>query len=217
MDIKTRALRHAALSDERRLLIVDHLVSSDLTVADLAEVSDMPGNLLAHHLDVLEDAGLIMRRTSEGDQRRRYVTLCWEQIPSAVAQPTSLPKRVVFVCTHNSARSQFASALWAKSTGSRAVSAGARPADAVHPKAVKVASEFDVDISGFVPSHYESLPSEIGLIVSVCDRANEGHLPAADRHLHWSVPDPVPVGTVDAFRSAFADIAKRIGHLAGGV
>ena len=216
MDLGTRARRHAALSDERRLLIVDELVVGDLTVAELAALSDMRGNLLAHHLDVLEGAGLIERRTSEGDQRRRYVTLRWDQLPTPVGLSRITGEGVAFICTHNSARSQFASALWEQVTGSAASSAGSDPAASVHPKAVKVASEFNVDISGATPLPYSSLPSDIGLIVSVCDRANEGGLPIAARHLHWSIPDPVRAGTIEAFRSAFADIAQRIGHLTGG-
>jgi protein-tyrosine-phosphatase len=215
MDLSARARRHAALSDEKRLLIVDQLVVGDLTVAELADLSDMPGNLLAHHLDVLEGAGLIERRTSEGDQRRRYVTLRWDQLPPPVGLSRITAEGVAFVCTHNSARSQFASALWERMTGSPASSAGSDPAASVHPKAVIVASEFDLDISGATPSPFTSLPSQIGLIVSVCDRANEGGLPYATRHLHWSIPDPVRAGTLDAFRSAFADIAQRIGHLTG--
>lgn len=210
-----RARQYAALSDERRLLIVDRLVMGDLTVADLANLSDMPGNLLAHHLDVLEAAGLIERRSSEGDQRRRYVKLRWDRLPPPVDIPTIPPANVVFICTHNSARSQFASALWERTTGSPAPSAGADPANRVNSMAVKVASEFDVDIATATPSPYADLPSDIEVIVSVCDRANEGERPEAARHLHWSVPDPVRVGTLDAFRSAFADIAERISHLSG--
>lgn len=216
MDLAHRALQHGALSDERRLLIVDHLVSGDLTVTELADISDMRGNLLAHHLDVLEKADLIERRVSEGDRRRRYVALRWDRLPPSVGSPLQSHDGVAFVCTHNSARSQFASALWERVTGSAAPSAGSDPAIRVHPKAVEVASEFDVDISGASPSPYADLPAGIGLIVSVCDRANEGGLPKSARHLHWSIPDPVRVGTVDAFRSAFGEIAERIGHLTDG-
>lgn len=215
MNLAHRARQHAALSDERRLLIVDHLVLGDLTVAELADLSEMRGNLLAHHLDVLEQAGLIERRISEGDRRRRYVALRWDHLPPAVGSPLLSHDGVSFVCTHNSARSQFASALWERVTGFAASSAGSDPAIRVHPKAVEVASEFEVDISGVHPSPYADLPVDIRLIVSVCDRANEGELPEAARHLHWSVPDPVRVGTLDAFRSAFDDIAERISHLSG--
>lgn len=217
MDRQDRAVRHAALSDEKRLLIVDHLVMGDLTVAELGDLSEMRGNLLAHHLDVLEGAGLIERRVSEGDQRRRYVRLRLDHLPTRVGAQLIPAQTVAFVCTHNSARSQFASALWERTTGSPAPSAGADPASLVNPKAVKIAREFDVDISTATPSPYATLPSDIEVIVSVCDRANEGELPPAARHLHWSIPDPVRVGTVDAFRSAFTDIAERISHLGGAV
>jgi protein-tyrosine-phosphatase len=215
MDRGSRARQHAALGDEKRLLVVDQLAFGDRTVAELALLSSMPGNLLAHHLDVLEDAGLITRRISEGDHRRRYVALRWDQLPRPVEPPPVPIDKVAFVCTHNSARSQFASALWQRLTGSPASSGGAQPAPTVHPKAVKVASEFDVDISGSKPASYSNLPPDIDLLISVCDRANEGDLPGAGRRLHWSIPDPVPVGTLDAFRSAFSDIAKRIEQITG--
>ena len=51
--------------------------------AELSDLVGMRGNLLAHHLDVLEDAGLIEGRPSEGDHRRRYVSLRWEGLASA--------------------------------------------------------------------------------------------------------------------------------------
>jgi DNA-binding transcriptional ArsR family regulator len=59
MNLEKRALAHAALGDGRRLSIVDRLTLGDLTVAELAAVTGMKGNLLAHHLDVLEHAGRI--------------------------------------------------------------------------------------------------------------------------------------------------------------
>lgn len=215
MDLAERARRHAALGDERRLMIVDQLSVGDSTVADLAELVGMPGNQLAHHLDVLQDAGLIGRRVSEGDHRRRYVSLRWEELPLPVDQPPLPAGTVAFVCTHNSARSQFASALWQQVTGTQAASAGTDPAARVHRTAIRVASEFDVDISRSAPSAYDSLPSDIDLLVSVCDRAHEGNLPAATQQMHWSIPDPVRVGTLGAFRSAFGDIARRIRSATG--
>ena len=214
MDLDTRASRFAALGDSRRLAIVDCLASSDRSVAELAEISGMRGNLLAHHLDLLESAGLISRRTSEGDGRRRYVTLRWDRLPSGLHQPARHIRNVAFVCTHNSARSQFAAALWESTTGIEASSAGSQPAAEVHPKAVKVASEHGVDISGRRPSAYSSLGPSPDLIVSVCDRAFEAGAPPGKAHTHWSVPDPVSAGTIDAFRLAFDDIESRVHHLA---
>lgn len=214
MTLESRAAAHAALGDTRRLAIVDHLSWSDRTVAELADVSGMKGNLLAHHLDVLESGGLIERRVSEGDHRKRYVTLRWDRLPAGLHHPVTGLRSVAFVCTHNSARSQFAAALWKQTTGMDASSAGSQPATNVHPKAVRVASEFAVDISDSQPVGYEALPESPDVVVSVCDRAFEAGIPPGRAHVHWSVPDPVPAGTLGSFRSAFAEIARRVGHLA---
>lgn len=215
MSLEKRAEAHAALGDARRLAIVDHLAVGDRIVAELAEVSDLRGNLLAHHLDVLESAGLIERRVSEGDHRRRYVSLRWDRLPPRFGPARPTPRDVVFVCTRNSARSQFAAALWEGATGNPGRSAGSDPAPEVSPQAVRVASEFGVDLSSAVPKGYDSIGREPDLIVSVCDLAFEGGMPASKTRAHWSIPDPVLVGTLGAFRSAFGEIADRIGHLVG--
>lgn len=215
MDLNTRAQRHAALGDERRLRIVDELVAGDRTVAELADLVGMKGNLLAHHLDVLGRSGLIERRVSEGDQRRRYVTLRRDGWPATTSPANAPTGDVVFVCTRNSARSQFAAALWQQATGAAAYSAGSDPADVVHPSAVKVAAEHGLDLSEAAPVGYDVLPPHPELLISVCDRAGEATVPDASRRLHWSVPDPVPVGTLRAFRSSFDEIASRIEHLTG--
>jgi protein-tyrosine-phosphatase len=214
MVLAGRASAHAALGDPRRLHVADHLALGDHTVAELAELTGMAGNLLAHHLDVLETAGLIERRTSEGDHRRRYVSLRWDRLPLGLHAPEWGTGGLLFVCTHNSARSQFAAALWTGRTGQQAESAGSQPSAEVHPKAVRVAAEFGIDISTAEPSGYGQLRMSPDLVVSVCDRARESGLPRAGSHLHWSVPDPVSVGTLGAFRAAFSEIADRVEHLA---
>jgi len=214
MTLEQRAAAHAALGDVKRLLIVDHLMTGDRTVAELADVSSMPGNLLAHHLEVLQSAGLVERRVSEGDHRRKYVSLRWQGLPAGVGSPLRRVDEIAFLCTHNSARSQFAAALWERITGHQASSAGTHPAARVHSTAVRVAEEFGVDLSRAQPKGYEAL-HEPDLVVTVCDRAREAHLPPAPAHSHWSVRDPVPVGTMAAFRSAFGEIAQRMEHLAG--
>src|SRR5207245_2135132 len=94
--------------------------------------------LVAHHLRVLEEAGLIRRTRSEGDRRRTYLRL----VPRALTlltdpQPVA-GSRVVFVCTHNSARSQLAAALLATRSPVAAASGGTEPAQRVHPRAVQV-------------------------------------------------------------------------------
>jgi protein-tyrosine-phosphatase len=213
MSLSDRARRHAALGDDKRLAIVDHLLVSDRTVAELGALCELNGNLLAHHLAVLEDAGLIERHTSEGDRRRRYVTLETDSLREGEIPVMTLGD-VVFVCTRNSARSQFAAALWTEATGSPAASAGSHPATCVNPKAIQVASEFGVDLSGRKTRGYDELSPQIDLVVSVCDRANETGLPDSAKHLHWSVPDPVAAGKLESFRYAFGDIERRVARLA---
>ncbi len=97
-------------------------------------------NLASHHLRALEAVGLVERRVSEGDRRRRYVVLRRDALnglllPQAALAPAGL---VLFVCTHNSARSQFAAGLWRLRTGNDAASAGSEPSAKVHPQAVRV-------------------------------------------------------------------------------
>jgi len=194
--------------------MVESLANGDMAVDELAVLTSLKSNLLSHHLDVLESHGLVHRRTSEGDRRRRYVTLDVENLPLAL-HSSSLPKgNVVFVCTHNSARSQFAAALWAQLTGQPSLSAGSEPADRTDPRAVRVASEFGLDISSTEPGGYDRLPDDPAVIVCVCDRAWEGDVPAARSRLHWSIPDPVPLANLSAFRRSFNDLSRRIEHLA---
>lgn len=214
MNIDDRATVHAALGDSHRLRMVDALMLGDHTFRDLAAAAGLPGNLAAHHLDVLESAGLIERRVSEGDRRRRYVSLRQERLDGLVGPDMVTPNLVLFVCTHNSARSQFAAARWRQVTGLAAQSAGTTPADQVHPGAVQAATKFELDLSGDRPKGYAAIVETPDLTVSVCDRAHESGLPFMSPSLHWSIPDPVSTGSSQAFRSAFVELAERIDRLA---
>src|SRR5688500_6437846 len=107
MNVDARSVVHSALGDESRLRAVDLLVAGDLTVRELGSALEMPGNLLAQHLKVLEEAGVIGRRESEGDRRRRYVTLRRDALDTLIPSFGGFTGSVVFVCSHNSARSQY--------------------------------------------------------------------------------------------------------------
>jgi ArsR family transcriptional regulator, arsenate/arsenite/antimonite-responsive transcriptional repressor / arsenate reductase (thioredoxin) len=209
-----RAAVHAALGDRLRLAVVDELMLSDRTFAELGQLTGLPGNLLSHHLGVLEAAGLIHRRESDGDRRRRYVALRHDRLVGLATVPVIGARSVLFVCTHNSARSQFAAALWHERTGLAADSAGTRPADEVHPRAVRVAAARGLDLSAAVPKGYGAIDHDPDLVVSVCDRAREAGASFDAPSLHWSIPDPVRSRTPSAFASAFDAIAERIDRLA---
>ncbi|MGB8860740.1 MAG: helix-turn-helix domain-containing protein, partial [Ilumatobacteraceae bacterium] len=126
--LEARAAMHSALGEPARLAIVDALMVSDRSPKELGERLGIPSNLLAHHLAVLQEVGLIVRCSSAGDGRRKYVRLLRQPL-SKLAVRGSLPGGdVLFLCSHNSARSQLAAALWTARTGRPATSAGTHPA-----------------------------------------------------------------------------------------
>lgn len=213
MAVGARARVHAALGDPARLLIVDTLTVADASPGELAGALNMPTNLVAHHLKVLQDTGLVRRTRSEGDRRRTYVRLVPEAL-ATVAPPTLGPvPRVVFVCTHNSARSQFAAAIWAGRSRIPAASAGTEPADRVHPRAIRIARRHGLHLDLAHTAHVDQVVRRDDLVIAVCDNAHE-HLSAPARRLHWSVPDPAPADSDAAFEAAYLEIATRIDHLA---
>jgi ArsR family transcriptional regulator, arsenate/arsenite/antimonite-responsive transcriptional repressor / arsenate reductase (thioredoxin) len=214
MDFDSRVCVHQALADRHRLAIVDALVFGDRTPQELSELAEIPTNLMAHHLHVLEQAGLIERHVSSGDKRRRYVVVNQERVSQIVPHLTVPAGCVLFVCTHNSARSPFAAALWRAKTGGQADCAGTDPAARVDPVAIATAERFGVDLSTAVPKGYDAVDDAPALLISVCDRAREAGLPYDVPSLHWSVPDPGADGRPVAFTEAFADISGRVERLA---
>lgn len=210
-ELERRATVHAALGDPARLRIVDLLLLGDASPSELAARLALPSNLLAHHLKVLEDAGVVSRHRSEGDRRRTYLRLTGST--SDQRGPSDLaPERVVFVCTANSARSHLASALWRRMSAIPSISAGTHPADRIDPGAIEVAHRHGLPLPRIRPRRLDEVVAEGDLVVSVCDLAHEelGLL----SQLHWSIPDPVRVGTDPAFDTAFEELANRVADLA---
>ena len=208
--LERRARLHAALGDPHRLAIVDELSRSDRTPSQLGERCGLGSNLVAHHLHVLTDAGLVERFPSSGDRRRRYVRLRREPLIELGALTARPAGAVLFVCTQNSARSQLAAALWTDRTGQRAESAGTEPADEIHPGAVAAAERAGLDLQGRRPSSLTDADQRsVDVVVTVCDRAYE-ELSAPDGWWHWSTPDPVTAGSPAAFDEVLADLDARI-------
>ncbi|PWU50396.1 ArsR family transcriptional regulator [Micromonospora sp. S4605] len=214
--LEVRARMHAALSDPARLAIIDTLLVGDASPGELARSLDMPTNLTAHHLKVLQDSGLVVRHRSEGDRRRTYVRLVPEMLNDLLPAPTRTAPRVVFVCTHNSARSQLAAALWSHRSSVPAASAGTDPAPRVHPRALRTAERHGLVVAHPRPVHVADVVRSDDLVVAVCDNAHE-NLGNEAPHLHWSVADPAPADTDEAFEAAYRELADRIDRLAPAV
>ncbi|WP_350276379.1 helix-turn-helix domain-containing protein [Kribbella sp. HUAS MG21] len=214
-ELADRARVHAALGDPARLAVVDMLVvAGDSAPGELAAALDLPTNLVAHHLKVLEEAGVVARTRSEGDRRRTYVRLCPEAIAAISATALTPAKRVVFVCTRNSARSQLAAAIWSRRSDVPAASAGTEPAERVHPRALKIARRHGLDPARWRPALMRDVVRRDDLLIAVCDNAYEQLRPEDPPRLHWSVPDPAPADTDEAFEAAYTDLADRIDRLA---
>ena len=212
--VEQRAAVHAALGEPSRLAIVDHLTGSDRSPQELQDLVGVPSNLLAHHLDVLEAAGLIERSRSSGDARRRYVHLLHDQLDNLRLRLRPIKGPVLFVCSANSARSQLAAGLWTAITGAPASSAGTHPADRVHPGAIAAAKRAGLDLSHATPTSLDDLNHRPALTITVCDRAHE-ELDPEPSWLHWSIPDPVQAGTAKAFDATVAELRQRIAIVAG--
>lgn len=209
--LQTRAARHAALGDPARLAVVEELVLSDRSPKELGEMLGLATNLVAHHLDVLEGAGLVGRTSSAGDGRRKYVHLVRSALPSLAVAVQPPVKEMVFLCTHNSARSQLAAALWKERTGRRASSAGTNPATRVHRGAVAAARRAGFSLEGATPTLVGAIPRS-AQVVTVCDLVHE-ELDVAPGWWHWSIPDPAENGDAAAFDEVVAELDARIASI----
>jgi len=215
VSIERRAAVYAALGDPARLAVVDALLLGDRSPGELGEALTMPSNLLAHHLRLLEQVGLVERSRSEADRRRSYVRLIPAALPTSPVAGLAAP-RVVFVCTHNSARSQLASALWARRSSVPVTSAGTHPARRVHRRAVAVGRRHGLALEAARTARVDEVLRPDDLVVAVCDNAYE-ELGAGPQRLHWSVPDPVRVDSRTAFERAYEEIERRVDRLASAV
>ncbi len=187
---------------------------SDRAPVELQALTGLESNLLAHHLDTLEQAGLIVRSQSSGDGRRRYVRLIPGPLRSLYPVTKLAPTDVLFVCSMNSARSQLAAALWRECAGSPAQSAGTHPAQRVHPGAIAAAERAGLHLHATTPRSLDDVVVLPPLVITVCDQAHE-ELGSERMWSHWSVPDPVARGTEGAFDATVVELRERIEAFVG--
>jgi len=132
---------------------------------------------------------------------------------------TATPQRVIFVCTHNSARSQMAEGMLRAWGGDRfEVHSAGTEATRVRPEAIAVMGELGIDIGAQTSKTLEPyLGQSFGWLITVCDDAREAcpTLPGVRRQEHWSLEDPSAVegdeaARLEAFRIARDDLRDRI-------
>lgn len=224
------------LADETRHTMVRLLAVSDLRASELGAMLSMPSNAVAYHLKQMRAQGVLRERHSTADGRDVYYYLDRDRLqhlyaaagdslaPGLVttapgeqsngAPPRSRPLRVLFLCTHNSARSQMAEAIMRQMGGNHVdvYSAGSVPTE-FHPDALAVLHEMDIDAIGLAP---KSLVAFIGepfdYIITVCDRVRET-CPAFvgdPSQIHWSIPDPTLIEDPDQRRAALRNVAREL-------
>ncbi|MCE9644483.1 MAG: arsenate reductase ArsC [Chloroflexi bacterium] len=128
-------------------------------------------------------------------------------------------KKVLFLCTGNSCRSQMAEAITNARLGDswQAFSAGTKPAGFVHPKALEALSEIGIQHTGSSKRADEFRNVDFDLVVTVCDSAAE-ECPiwlGKGKRTHHSFPDPAKAEgtdeeTMNVFRSVRDDIEKEM-------
>lgn len=203
------------LAHDLRWTITRALTLSDYRVQELAELTGEPLNLVSYHLRRLRSAGVISARRSEADRRDTYYALDFDRLrqmyqaagqslhpvlgalTADVSQPVRLsePVRVLFICTHNSVRSQMAEG-WMRhlSAGAaQAFSAGSTPTE-VHPDAIRTMTRYGVNIQSQQAKPLDRFSGQaFDCVITVCDRARElcPAFPGGQAQIHWGLPDPL--------------------------
>ncbi len=224
------------LAHELRWQLLAALAMGDWRVQELVARVGRPMNLVSYHLAQLRSMDLVRERRSSADARDVYYSLDLDHlrdlyaasgaalhpllgelagVPVTPSAAPHLPVRVLFLCTHNSARSQMAEALL-RQLGGAAVevfSAGTE-VSTVHPLAIAAMAGLGLDMGGQRSKHLDEFRGQaFDYIITVCDRVREECpvFPGDPEQIHWSFADPAAVTGDDAVQwQAFAETARQI-------
>jgi protein-tyrosine-phosphatase len=229
------------IADPHRWRLLSELARSDRRVGELTELVGEPQNLVSYHLGQLRGAGIVSSRRSSADRRDVYyradLPACRDRLgaaglalhpglalthappdPAASGRP-GRRRRVLFLCTGNSARSQMAEALLEHRSEHtiEARSAGSRPKP-LHPNAVRVMRDLGIDISGNTTKPLSRFArSRFDRVVTLCDKVREicPEFPGEPIAVHWSIADPATEGDTDegtlpAFRRVAEEVEWRV-------
>lgn len=223
-----------ALADETRLQIVRLLALSDLRVGELVDQVRVPQNALSYHLKHLRAVGLLRDRRSNEDGRDVYYSVDLERLqvlyaasgndlhpgivprsdrttdPPRLAQPL----RMLYLCTHNRARSQLAEGITRYLAGEQVevYSAGSTPTE-VHPLTIEMLHEMGIDTNELrSKSMQEFVDQDFDYIITTCDRVRGDCpvFPGDPRQIHWSFADPSAQANEAAQRQAFQTVKREM-------
>jgi protein-tyrosine-phosphatase/DNA-binding transcriptional ArsR family regulator len=228
------------LGNEVRWRLITALAQSDRRVNELVERVRQPANLVSYHLGQLRAARLVVERRSSADARDVYYSLDLERLqgllrgvsgaihPGLWPEPDSRsaegkgPARVLFLCTHNSARSQMAEAILRHHGGVHVdvQSAGSQPTR-VHPLALRTLAEMGVETTGLRSKPMDVLAEgRFDHVITLCDRVREicPSWPDGPELAHWSLADPSEVdgseeAAILAFRGTAMELTRRVRYL----
>ena len=233
------------LSNEVRWEVVAALALSDRKVNELVDRVGQPANLVSYHLGQLRGARVVSERRSSADARDVYYSLDLQRLQVAFERcvgaihpglwPDSSgsaaaarapgfaasPARVLFVCTHNSARSQMAEAIMRHQGGASVEvrSAGSHPSH-VHPLATKTLIDLGINADGLNVKPLDSFAGErFDYVITLCDIVREAcpSWPAEPEQVHWSLADPSLADASEeaallAFRGTAVELTRRISY-----
>ena len=230
------------LADETRLATVRMLTVSDLRAGEIVERLQAPANAVSYHLKQLRSLGLLRDRRSSADARDIYYSIDLTRLHAlyasagAVLHPGMLgtqepgelqpvikaPLRILFLCTHNKARSQMAEALARFLAGNQVevFSAGDQPGQ-IHPLTVEALEEIGLDtVRMYSKSVVQFRDQQFDYIITTCDTTREicPTFPGDPTPVHWSLADPTTVGGGEAaqriaFRALRQELLTRIRYL----
>jgi arsenate reductase len=237
-----------AVAQSSRFAVLRLLARHDpygLCAGDIARLIAVPHNTLSTHLAQLENAGLVRSRK---DGRRIVYAIdraatgnmlatlgkCLTPV-DAQMQPMTVPAlrdrqdgrlrySVLFLCSHNSARSIMAEALLNREGQGRirAYSAGSRPRGIVDPEVLRLLDSLGYDTVGLHSKTWQAFAEAgapgVDFVITVCDAAAGEQSPNWPGHplvAHWGIADPLASGTSEterreAFRNAYRQLSARV-------
>lgn len=220
------------LAHDLRWSLVKALTQSDWQVNELVAQLDQPMNLISYHLKKMREDSLVTTRRSEADGRDIYYSLNIHRLkkmyheaglalhPAMALNPSLIDvahfkqQTILFVCTHNSARSQMAEGLLRHLTQGHLTvfSAGSHPTH-IHHDAIRAMDHLGINIRDQQSQSLTDFEEQsFDYVITVCDKAREvcPTFTGSGTPIHWSFPDPSAIKNETERQHQFAQTAEEL-------